>query len=401
METHLPYIFRVGLSLMVFYLVYRLFFQKEKMFAFNRFYLIGTIAASFMIPLLTFSVQVVIPSPDNMTIQSLPMVYPSPVQVIPNTTDWGQVLEWVFFAGLLVLAARVIMGHIKVWRVVKRAEPKTIYHTPVWVTTEDVPPFTYFNKLIIPATILHSEHLQTVVFHEKIHAQERHCLDLYLAEISCLLQWFNPFAWLLRRAIRYNLEFFTDDKVIHQINQQEYQLGMVSLAGKTILSAFPTISNQSQLKKRIMMMKQTKSTPFRWVKVLVLIPTLTMLTLALSGRETHMVSPDLSIKRVARDSAINAEKTNTAYLLYLLKDNKSTALQRVDSVEPILIKKNEKTPLYIVDGEVSSLNAVGAIDIENISNVTELKNEVATKLYGEKGRNGVVVIDTKQVKKIR
>ena len=251
--------------------------------------------ASFFIPLLTFTVQIVVPL-EVTTIQSAPATF-QPLQIDAQNINWNRIVELTFFVILIILSGRILAGHVKVWRIVKKASQKTIYGHSVWVTTKDVPPFSYFRKLIVPSNILGNPYLQTVIVHEKVHIQGQHCLDLCLAEILCLLQWFNPFAWLLKKAIRDNLEFLTDDLSVRQINQQEYQLGMVSLANKTMVFNFPTVSNQSQLKKRIVMMKKTKSIKQRWMKILVIIPVLAILTITLSGREIRMVYPDPAIEK--------------------------------------------------------------------------------------------------------
>jgi TonB-dependent SusC/RagA subfamily outer membrane receptor len=54
-------------------------------------------------------------------------------------------------------------------------------------------------------------------------------------------------------------------------------------------------------------------------------------------------------------------------------------------------------PLYILDGKVitnSDLN--GKFNPEDIDNISVLKDESATKIYGDKAKNGVVVITTKK-----
>jgi TonB-dependent SusC/RagA subfamily outer membrane receptor len=53
------------------------------------------------------------------------------------------------------------------------------------------------------------------------------------------------------------------------------------------------------------------------------------------------------------------------------------------------------SPLYIVDGqEVSSMDHLNPDDIESIS---VLKDKSATSIYGEKGKTGVVIIKTKKL----
>jgi beta-lactamase regulating signal transducer with metallopeptidase domain len=39
-------------------------------------------------------------------------------------------------------------------------------------------------------------------------------MDIIWGEILCILNWYNPFAWLIRKSIRQNLEFIADNKVL-------------------------------------------------------------------------------------------------------------------------------------------------------------------------------------------
>ncbi len=62
------------------------------------------------------------------------------------------------------------------------------------------------------------------------------------------------------------------------------------------------------------------------------------------------------------------------------------------------IKHDGEAPLYIVDGKEITEADFNAIDSENIQSVNELKSESATKVYGEKGKNGVVEVKMKKQK---
>jgi len=57
-----------------------------------------------------------------------------------------------------------------------------------------------------------------------------------------------------------------------------------------------------------------------------------------------------------------------------------------------------KKPLLIVDGKEMPENTFEKIGSNNIESVTVLKDESAIKKYGEKGKNGVVIIKTKKKK---
>ena len=53
------------------------------------------------------------------------------------------------------------------------------------------------------------------------------------------------------------------------------------------------------------------------------------------------------------------------------------------------------TPLILVDGEEFE-GDISSISPESIESITILKNQSAVEQYGEKGRNGVVVVTTKK-----
>jgi TonB-dependent SusC/RagA subfamily outer membrane receptor len=55
----------------------------------------------------------------------------------------------------------------------------------------------------------------------------------------------------------------------------------------------------------------------------------------------------------------------------------------------------ETQPLYILDGEELDPLKFKTIDPNTIASVNVLKGESATKIYGAKGTNGVVVINSK------
>ncbi|MGC9355887.1 MAG: TonB family protein, partial [Mariniphaga sp.] len=100
-----------------------------------------------------------------------------------------------------------------------------------------------------------------------------------------LLQWFNPFAWLLKDAVKNNLEYKTDDKIVKTNDPQTYQLAMVALADKKGVAPFLTALNGSQLKNRIIMMKKKTENKFAPLKQLIVLPLLAVLVMGLSNRE--------------------------------------------------------------------------------------------------------------------
>jgi TonB-dependent SusC/RagA subfamily outer membrane receptor len=67
-------------------------------------------------------------------------------------------------------------------------------------------------------------------------------------------------------------------------------------------------------------------------------------------------------------------------------------------VEKVVVKMsdNDAKPLYVIDGVVQEGENLDKIDPKSISSIDVLKGEAATKLYGEKGKNGVILITLKK-----
>lgn len=55
---------------------------------------------------------------------------------------------------------------------------------------------------------------------------------------------------------------------------------------------------------------------------------------------------------------------------------------------------NPNEPLFILDGFETSLQVINDIDINRIESITLLKDAASTAIYGSKGANGVVVVET-------
>ena len=57
---------------------------------------------------------------------------------------------------------------------------------------------------------------------------------------------------------------------------------------------------------------------------------------------------------------------------------------------------NPNQPLFIVDGFEQTIEKVMDMDMNRVESITTLKDATAKALYGSKGANGVVVIETKR-----
>ncbi|TLG99033.1 hypothetical protein BZARG_03350 [Bizionia argentinensis JUB59] len=62
----------------------------------------------------------------------------------------------------------------------------------------------------------------------------------------------------------------------------------------------------------------------------------------------------------------------------------------------LFASKISENPLIIIDGKVATKNAMDKLNPNSINSVNILKDKTATIKYGNKGKNGVIIITTKK-----
>jgi len=287
MDSYLFYIGKAALAAGAFYLAYLALFQNRKQFVFNRIYLLVSLALSFIIPLITFITVKYIEAPAT---DANSFAFISQTAVTTETYSetyslWPHYLFGLYLLGITGFLLHLLTGHFNAIRMVQKSDVQNLFGSRVHVTEKDVHPFSFFNKIVLSEKTLNSLNLEMIVAHESIHVKEKHTLDILFTELLFLLQWFNPFAWLMKDAVKNNLEYKTDDIIVKTNDPQTYQLAMVALADKKGVAPFLTALNGSQLKNRIIMMKKKTENRFAPLKQLVILPLIAVLIMGLSNRE--------------------------------------------------------------------------------------------------------------------
>jgi hypothetical protein len=288
MENWLFYIGKSALAAGAFYLAFLVLFQNGKQFVFNRIYLPVSFALSFIIPLITFTtINYVEPAaPVSSGYSFLPeTIQPAEIVRPSFSFGWYHYLFGIYILGTTGFLLHLLTGHFNALQIIRKSRMMRLFTHWVHVTAKDIHPFSFFNSIVLSEKTLSNPNLRLIVTHEKIHVQEKHTLDILLAEILFLLQWFNPFAWLIKDAVKNNLEYKTDEQVAKTTDVKTYQLAMVALADKKGVAPFLTAMNGSQLKNRIIMMKKKTENRYAWLKQLVVLPLLAVLVMGLANRE--------------------------------------------------------------------------------------------------------------------
>ena len=275
-----------GFILFTMYLVYKLFIARENQHGFNRGLLLVIYLFSFSAyPIYNFFSNIIelhitqpkigITDVENLieatTLQSIEQHATQPA--------WGTILIWLFMIGAFVVAVKTIITWIRIVRVVRSGEClKKDGYTLVIIDNDKIAPFSWMRYVVINRKDFDNQS-SAIIAHELKHMASCHWFDLLVAQIVCIVNWFNPAAWLMRDELMLVHEYQADMAVISGgHNPQEYQMLLIKKAvGSRFLSLANSI-NHSKLKKRITMMYKSKSSAGSKLKALALVP---MVALAL------------------------------------------------------------------------------------------------------------------------
>jgi outer membrane receptor for ferrienterochelin and colicin len=84
-------------------------------------------------------------------------------------------------------------------------------------------------------------------------------------------------------------------------------------------------------------------------------------------------------------------------MFYLEEDDKASAAEPDAQIELRGVNSSDK-PLIIVDGVVATdEDILKKMNPNSIKSLSVLKDKIATNVYGDKGKNGVINIITKKI----
>ena len=309
----LAYFLKINVAIALFYAFYRLFFYKDTFFTWRRAALLCFFAISAVYPLL--NIQTWITEQEPMVAMAdlyadivLPEFTITPEQA---TADWKtlllQTVGFAYWGMVIVLAIRFFIQLAGIIRLAFRCQKAKIGNTNVHLLRQASGPFSFFHWIFIHPTSHTEDELSEILTHEQTHANQWHSIDVLVSEIVCIFCWFNPFAWLMKREIRTNLEYLADNRVLETGHDSKaYQYHLLGLshhkAAATIYNSF----NVLPLKKRIKMMNKKRTREIGRTKYLMFLPLAALLMII-----SNIEAVARTTKEMAKD-VIEAVEENLA-----------------------------------------------------------------------------------------
>lgn len=276
----------------------------------------------------------------------------------------------------------------------------------VYCHADRVAPFSWMNSIVISEED-YAESGREIILHETGHIRFRHSWDVLLLTLVQMVQWWNPLAYMAGISLRDVHEYEADDYVLRQgVSASAYQMLLLKKAVGYGSYTFANNFNHSLTKKRITMMRKSKSNPWMRSKALYVIP---VAALALSAFATpEIVSPIEGMVSEPESKGMENYLTSQA----AMEENRQNAATMEILKTPVAGNRFPADATYYVDGEkmergiavrrivdgreVVLITRKGADGKETVTVVGSSKNDAVYEAKALLRKEGVQQLDVKK-----
>jgi len=376
-----------SIILFALWLFYKLALENISWHHFKRFYLLGSIVVSAIIPLIMIRVtHVEIPSiPLEPFIPSNPqntqdLIYSSSIETSNKSIfEWIYVIWTLYEVGVILMIYRFLKNLMSLR--VSTNDTITKWNSLTIVRKKKLEvPCSFLRRIYLPSGLEVPEH---ILNHEKTHIDQRHSWDIIFIEVLLIVFWFHPLLYLYKYSIKLNHEFLADQAVLKNgFDLKAYQQSLLAYLERSKSSALVHTYNFPIIKKRFTIMKTNTHTYSGILRTLILIPIVATLVYS-CGKEKE--------EAVIIDHSIGASSELSEDLVYIYKVNpyekKGTTIYN-DVKYTYEILNDFSVKLFTLDGkeidqELNKMEASLQWDVEKElnslkENKQETKNAIST-----------------------
>jgi TonB family protein len=285
------YLGKVSLGLCTFYALFWVALRHHTYFWANRLYLLAVTVLSLGIPFVTFTEVLTAPTfwPQPMAdlAKAMPVGVAPGVSISKVSFHWELYVAWLYGLGLAWMLLRLGWRLGQVLRLIASSPQTRAEGFTLVLLSSTQSSFSFFHYLAVrPQDSLEAEGRPSVVVaHELVHIRQRHSWDLLWIELLRAFLWFNPILFFYQKSLKQIHEFMADDLATHGD-----RLGYAhALAGYALGVSPQTLTHSffhhSELKLRIAMLTQTRSSRRVLSRYLLLLPLLGVLVGLLAARQ--------------------------------------------------------------------------------------------------------------------
>lgn len=273
----LPYIIKSAMALALLYTCIIPLLEKETFHRLNRILILGCLIMSFAIPLVHFT------GGTNPTVDIVRQAVQLPEVLINGNAkeqsvwSWADIMTCIYIIGVVAIFTMTVVQTVRLTRQLRQCEHITDNRGNTIVLTDcATSPFCLFHYIVMSRDD-YANNRSYILTHEQEHIRLGHSIDLVVLQAATIIQWFNPFVWLIGKNLKAIHEFEVDEAVLNKgIDATQYQKFLVIKAVGNRLQPFANNLNKESLKRRIIMMNQKRSNRWMMLKALFIIPVATL-----------------------------------------------------------------------------------------------------------------------------
>jgi bla regulator protein BlaR1 len=296
MPTLFIFLFKVNIALLLFCAGYYLVLRHLTFYSLNRVYLVTAITFATLYPKIDLSDFAQKHETLTKPVQNVVLIWKAPAQKLATHTDYWQWAEVVFWAGAALLGFRLLVQLFSLFKLYRNSTPAHILNHDVRLMEGDAAPFSFWQSIYVNPANHTPADLKAILLHEQVHVNGWHTVDILLAELSSIFYWFNPGIWLMKKAVRENIEFITDRKILNRgFDTKAYQYSLVNVSFNNSTPGIVNHFNISTIKKRIIMMNAKRSSRVNLTRYAFVVPSVVVLLLVFTLSKAEATKP-LGIK---------------------------------------------------------------------------------------------------------
>jgi TonB family protein len=303
------FIIESGVSLALLSVIYVLFLRKETFFKINRWFLLGSVLFSVVLPILKIRVfspkpvmlAEVTVTPYQNLLEAITVYSHGFSGIVETAIISTDLLIYIYLAGVTFFFGRFLFRIIQILLIIRRNELRVADGFKMVILEKEMSPFSFLNYVFVSQTLLQNKGYDKMISHELEHVKQGHSLDVIILEMLTVFQWFNPFMWMLRHAIRENHEYLADQAVLTTgVNRGYYKKLLLNqfVGGQLVIA---NNFNTSIIKNRIKMMSKIKSPNYAISKIVfgVLVAAALIIAFACEQKESvDTVAPEEQVVKV-------------------------------------------------------------------------------------------------------
>ncbi len=323
-----------AIAMVLFFGLYWLTLRRSNLFRLRRFYLVGTLALSLVLPFVSIEMPsrvaaVAQPYTQHFGMTQEPAViqvdvaWETKTEAVESTADmtnmttetrgttetaktfsFKDIIWYGYVLGCGVAFILLVVKLFKTFRYYRRSVLSDELSTgDMCVRVLGEPdgnlPFSFLRSVFVNPEVFTKSELQQVLRHERTHIRQRHTWDLLFTEAVRVLQWFNPVIYLYAKELSCVHEYLADEAVLSCGTSRRDYLEL--LYKQLCVGKFVPVGNSFRhllTKKRILMMNQPVKRRVSAWWLLALVPIIAGLLLVNCHPKTETIAEEEAVEEV-------------------------------------------------------------------------------------------------------